>query len=160
MRREVASSLVLVVFGFGFLAHNLRYPFDSWANPGPGVFPFIVGTALVLLAAALFFQAIGQSRSPDAGTQTRKRIASVREWLRKNGEVGPILLILVIALYLLTVKWIGFFVANFIFVVVSSRLMGAKGWRNPVALSAAVNLFCYGLFAVWLNLVFPRGLFF
>jgi hypothetical protein len=58
------------------------------------------------------------------------------------------------------IKWIGFFVSNFFFVIVASRLIGARSWGAPVALSAGINLFCYALFDLWLKLSFPRGVLF
>jgi hypothetical protein len=57
-------------------------------------------------------------------------------------------------------QWIGFFVSTFLLVILSSRLMQAKDWGRPIALSAGVSLFCYFLFEVWLKLSFPRGILF
>ena len=35
--------------------------------------------------------------------------------------------------------------------------MGAKDWGRPVALSAGINLFCYFLFEVWLEIILSQG---
>ena len=51
IRKEIVGSLVFILFGVGFLLYDLNYPLDQWANPGPGVFPLIVGVTLVILAA-------------------------------------------------------------------------------------------------------------
>jgi hypothetical protein len=69
-------------------------------------------------------------------------------------------MIAVFIVYLLMVKWAGFFISNFLFVIISSKLIGAKDWARPIALSVAVSLFCYFLFEVWLKLSFPRGVLF
>jgi chromosome condensin MukBEF ATPase and DNA-binding subunit MukB len=63
-------------------------------------------------------------------------------------------------IYLTMIRWVGFFVSTFLFVIVISRLFGGKGWAKPIALSMGVNVFCYFLFEVWLKLSFPAGFLF
>ena len=65
-----------------------------------------------------------------------------------------------LVLYILMMKWIGFFVSTFLLVILTSRLMEAKDWGRPIALAAGVCLFCYLLFEVWIKLNFPRGMLF
>jgi len=161
VRKEITSSLVLLLFGVGFLLYDLKYPLDQWANPGPGVFPLVVGAVLVILAAWLLAQEV--RRKKPQGTKESDEVAriSISTFLQRNrGEVKPLLMIIVFIIYLLMVKWVGFFVSNFLFVIISSRLMGAKGWGKPIALSAGINLFCYFLFVAWIKLSFPRGVLF
>jgi putative tricarboxylic transport membrane protein len=157
VRKEIVGSLVPVLFGAGFLLYDTKYPLDNWANPGPAVFPFLVGLVLVILSVWQFVRA---SRKPKPSGSEAK-ILSVREFFQTNkGEVKALLMIAVFIVYLAMVQWVGFFVSNFLFVVTSSRLMKARDWRGPVALSLGVNLFCYLLFEVWLKLSFPRGILF
>ncbi len=146
VRKETASSLVLVLTGVFFLVYGLAYPLDQWANPGPGVFPLMVGTVWVILA---LFQLIRSFRMP---RQIEMRDGSV--------EKKPLYMIAAFVVYLMMVKWVGFFVSTFLFVVVISRLFGRKGWVKPIALSLGINVFCHFLFEVWLKLSFPAGLLF
>ena len=157
IRKEIVGTLVPVLFGAGFLLYDTQYPLDNWANPGPAVFPFLVGLVLAILSV---WQLVRASRKPKL-EHSKAKIPSVREFLQPNkGETKVLLMIAVFIGYLLMVQWVGFFVSNFFFVVVSSRLMKARDWRGPVALSLGVNLFCYFLFEVWLKLSFPRGILF
>jgi Tripartite tricarboxylate transporter TctB family len=161
IRKELASSLVLMLFGIVFLLYDIKYPLDQWANPGPGVFPLMVGTVWVILAAWQLVQSFGKPGSPGSEEKDRGDIRSVREFLQRNrGESKALLMIAVFITYLLMVKWVGFFISNFFFVITSSRLLGAMDWGRPVALSTGINLFCYFLFEVWLKLSFPRGFLF
>jgi putative tricarboxylic transport membrane protein len=161
VRKEITSSLVLLLFGVGFLLYDLKYPLDQWANPGPAVFPLMVGMVLVTLAA---WQLVQEVRKPNPkGSKENEEEArnSITAFLRRNrGETKPLVLIAAFIVYLLMVKWVGFFISNFMFVIISSRLLGAKDWGRPIALSAGVSLFCYFLFEVWLKLSFPRGILF
>ncbi|MDI7258850.1 MAG: tripartite tricarboxylate transporter TctB family protein [Thermodesulfobacteriota bacterium] len=156
-RKEITSSLVFIVFGLGYLIHNTMYSMDTWNSPGPGVFPLIVGGALILLAACQLFQSLRKPKKRDDPKSDGLSIKSLKAFLQERGEAKPLILVVVFILYLLMVKWLGFFTSNSIFVVISSRLMGAKDWRKPVALAVGVGLFCYLLFEVWLKLSLPRG---
>ncbi len=160
-RKGIESSLVIVLFGVGFLLYDIKYPLDQWANPGPGVFPLVVGAVLVVLAAWQLARELRNSkpqRAKEDDGESRKSIAALLQ--RNRGEAKPFFMIAFFIVYLLMVKWVGFFVSNFLFVIISSRLMGAKGWGKPIALSTGINLFCYFLFVAWIRLSFPKGILF
>ena len=52
-RKDIAGSLVLILFSLTFLIYTTRYPLDNWESPGPAVFPLLLGAVLLLLAAIL-----------------------------------------------------------------------------------------------------------
>jgi putative tricarboxylic transport membrane protein len=158
VRKEMASSLVLLLFGLGYLLFDLKYSLDTWANPGPGIFPLMAGGVLVILSVYQSVQVFRRRRRGEGeGTCVGNR--SILELL-KAAERKPLLMIGLFVIYLLMVQWVGFFISDFLFVVFCSKLIGAKGWGRAVAFSAGVNLFCYFLFEVWLKLSFPRGVLF
>jgi len=161
VRKEIASSLVLILFGVGFLLYNTKYPMDTWANPGPAVFPLIVGGLLTILTGWQLAQGLRKPKPKETKEGHQGTRSPLRELLQRNrGEVKPLLMIVVFIVYLLMVKWVGFFISNFLFVIISSKLIGAKDWGRPIVLSAGISLFCYFLFEVWLKLSFPRGFLF
>jgi len=153
IRKEVISSLVLLSLGTGYLAYSLTYPMETLNNPGPGVFPVTAGGGLIILTLSQLIQSLKragkQLPSKDSPASSENAI-----------KVKPFFMVLVFAAYLLIMNWTGFFTANFLFIVVSSRLIGAKDWGRPVLLAAGVSLFCYLLFVVWLKLSLPRGFLF
>jgi hypothetical protein len=160
-RKEILSSLVLLAFGALFLLYDIKYPLDQWSNPGPGVFPLIVGTIWMILAVWQLIQALRRIQ-PLTGEKKEKKDTEPVKGTFQGTEGGRTILfmIAVFVIYLLMIKWVGFFTSNFLFVMISSRLVGAKEWKGPVALSAGITLFCYILFEVWLKLSFPRGILF
>jgi len=161
-RKEIASSLALILFSAIFLVYTTRYPLDDWENPGPAAFPLILGGALLLLAAWQLIRALLAPKMPSGRAVERgPGIVTLKRFIRDNGgEAKVITLTLMLVLYILMMKWIGFFVSTFLLVILTSRLMEAKGWVRPIALSAGVCLFCYFLFEVWIRLSFPRGILF
>ncbi len=161
IRKERLSSLVVLLFGVLFLLYNVKYPLDTWGNPGPGVFPLIAGTVLVILAAWELARSLLKAASARDQERSSAECAPVKETVQaRNGQVWVLVLIAAFILYILMIKWVGFFVSNFFFVIIASRLIGARDWIGPIALSVGVNLFCYVLFDIWLKLSFPRGVLF
>lgn len=161
IRKEMASNLVLIILGAGFLLYTLKYPLDSWENPGPGVFPLAAGIVFTGLAGWQLFRGLRNPGTPDDEEVIRIDIKSIKKFLQKNeGEKKALSMIAVFVMYLLMVQWIGFFVCTFVFVIISSRLTQAGDWVKPIALSIGVNLFSYLLFEVWLKMSLPRGLLF
>jgi len=158
-RKERKVALGFLLVGAGYLAYNTRYPLDSWNNPGPGVFPLIVGVTFLLLSA---WQLRSTFRIPQNGLESQEKQrehARVKAFVRGHAEARPFLLILVFSLYILLIKGIGFFPSNFLFVVATSRLLGARDWVRPIGLAGGIDLFCYLLFEVWLKLSLPKGMF-
>jgi putative tricarboxylic transport membrane protein len=148
-RKEMTSSIVVLLVGVVFLLYNLKYSLGQWANPGPGVFPLMVGAVWVGLAAWHLVSVF------------RRHKALEGEILQENKRTTKVLfMIAALVVYLLVVKTLGFFLTTFLFVIVCSRLAGARDWGRPVAFSIGLNLFCYLLFGMWLKLSFPKGILF
>ncbi len=160
-RKDIAGSLVLILFSLTFLIYTTRYPLDNWESPGPAVFPLLLGAVLLLLASWQLIRAFLAPKGPGRVRGKEPTITSMKAFFLENqGEAKVLILTALLISYLLMMQWIGFFVSTFLLVILSSRLMEAKGWVRPIALSAGVCLFCYFLFEVWIKLSFPRGILF
>ncbi len=64
-RKDIASSLVLILFSLTFLIYTTRYPLDDWESPGPAVFPLLLGGVLLILAAWQLIRAFLAPKAPD-----------------------------------------------------------------------------------------------
>jgi hypothetical protein len=160
-RKEIVSSIVLILFSLTFLMYTTRYPLDNWESPGPAVFPLLAGVVLLLLAAWQMIRALLAPKTQDGKGETGSKIKALKAFLHENrGEAKVLILTSLLVLYIPMMQWIGFFVSTFVLVILSSRLMEAKGWIRPIVLSVGVGLFCYSLFEIWLKLSFPRGILF
>jgi putative tricarboxylic transport membrane protein len=160
-RKDIARSLVLILFSATFLMYTTRYPLDSLENPGPAVFPLILGGILLILALWQLIRAFLAPAAPDWGGEKGLKVKALKAFLHENqGEAKVLTLTSLLVLYILMMQWIGFFVSTILLVILSSRLMERKDWGRPIVLSVGVSLFCYFLFEVWLKLSFPRGILF
>ena len=152
-RKEIISTLVLLLFGAGYLAYCTEYPMDTWNNPGPSVFPLFVGGVFVLLAFGRLIQSLWSRK-------TEEQQENVQPTKRPLKVSRPLILVGSFILYVLLIQWAGFFVSTVAFVFTSSRLMGAEGWARPLALGIGVDLFGYWVFESWLRLSLPKGFLF
>ena len=160
-RKDIGSSLVLIFFSVTFLVYTARYPLDSWESPGPAVFPLVLGGVLLILALGQLIRAFMAPGTPERGREKGSVSGAVRTFFRDHqGEAKVLILAFLLVIYLLVMQWLGFFVSTFLLVILTSRLMEAKGWVRPILLSAGVCLFCYVLFVAWIKLSFPQGLLF
>jgi len=151
--KEVITSIILALFGISYLIYNSVYPLGTLANPGPAVFPLVVGLLTVILIAWQLFQKGIQLKFK--GEKAKREPIRFSEALKK--EQKPFLMVVILIIYLVAVSWIGFLTSTFLLVVISSKLMGARDWVRPVGLGFGVMLFCYFLFEVWLKLSLPTG---
>jgi hypothetical protein len=151
VRRDTAAGIVVLLTGVVFLLYNMKYSLGQWANPGPGVFPLMVGGVWVVLAVWHLVSVLRKHKAPAGETLPESET---------KGRTKALYVIGALVFYLLIVKWAGFYITTFLFVVVCSRLAGAREWVRPLALSIGINLFCYLLFGMWLKLSFPKGILF
>jgi putative tricarboxylic transport membrane protein len=136
--RDRWSAVGLALLAAGYLLAARRYPLDTLATPGPGIFPLIAGVGL--LAAALWQLAA----TPDT---------------RAAGEPltlgAPVTTGVVLILYAIALPRAGFLASSFVLVVVTSRLMGLAGWWRPAALALGVTAASHVVFARWLGVPLP-----
>jgi putative tricarboxylic transport membrane protein len=153
LRRECASSAVLLGISGAYVAYGVRYPLDTLANPGPGVFPLAVGLFLVGLTAFQLLRSGGRLLRATAdglrlGPDAPQAAASARR---------PWLMIAILTAYLVVVTPVGFYASTLALAFLCSKLMGTRGWVRPLVLAAGLLLACYVLFSVWLKVPLPRG---
>ena len=139
-RRDQWSALGLAVLALGYLLAGRRYPLDTLATPGPGIFPLAAGVALLALAIWQFL-AVRRSAPDPAGGGAVPR--------------APLIMSAVLALYAAILPVLGFTPASFALVFVAARLMGLAGWWRPAVLALGVTLASRVLFVTWLGVPLP-----
>ncbi len=139
-RRDQWSAFGLAVLALGYLLAGRRYPLDTLATPGPGIFPLAAGLALLALAVWQFLAARRAAPDPtDGGAVPR----------------APLIMSAVLALYAVTLPVLGFVLTSFGLVFVAARLMGLGGWWRPAALALGVTVASRLLFGTWLGVPLP-----
>ena len=139
-RRDHWSALGLAVLALGYLLASRRYPLDTLATPGPGIFPLAAGLALLGLAVWLLVAAARSAPDP-AGGGERPR--------------APLVMAAVLVLYAAALPVLGFLLTSFALVIVAARLMGLDDWWRAAALALGVTAASRLLFGTWLGVPLP-----
>lgn len=143
-RAEVAGAIVWGAIGVVICAAAAALRLGSWQRPEPGLFPFLIGSGIVLLSVV---QAVSQFLIIGDRAE-RGRIGDVR-------RVGIVVLLL--GGYALALERVGFLVCTVLFFVVLFRTLGSRGWGYAIGAGVLGTLLAYALFDVWLRVNLPRG---
>ena len=139
----LVAALVFLVIGSGmmFLSPRLAGGLGlSAAEPGPGLFPMMVGALLAVAAAAHLVQTLAQAATAAKASRAPRDIA---------------LLVATIAAYILLLPRAGFFVAAFLLLLGSLSIYDMPGWWRRIATSVAATVISYGVFTLGLNVNMP-----
>lgn len=140
----VLSALIFLLLGSGQIYLSLRLPGGlgiSVAEPGPGLFPLLVGGLMCAAALLHLVQSLAEQRTDRFDPRRyARRIA---------------LLIGTIAAYIVLLSRIGFVVSAFLMLFASLSLFGMPGRWGRVAVAAAVTLGSYAVFTMLLGVSFP-----
>ena len=150
-RGDLLTAIGLAVAALAYLAASRRYPIDTLAAPGPGVFPLAVGLLLLGLSVGHALRVLS-TRTPPAADPERNEPAEERAHFRVNALAA------LLVGYAAAIGTIGFLSASFLLVILSSRLIGAKDWLRPVALALGVTATAHLIFVAWLGIRLPQGL--
>lgn len=148
-RSLVLVSVIGLVLALGYLAEAMRYSWGTLARPGSGVYPVLVG---VLLAASCIGICV-------EGLLRRSGVAA-SAWpagaaLARAGGIVSVSLG-----YILFLPYVGHLVAATVVALVVLRAMGLIRWWLLGSLGVALAVGTHFLFAVWLRVPLPQGVWF
>jgi len=143
-------SFCFLVLGGVYLAGSLELPMGSAARPGAGLFPFLVGIALVALSSPLFIRSLRLKEPQEERTEPfpsggdRHRVMAV----------GATLCFFVVFL-----KPLGYMICSFVLMGATLRLLGLRSWAKIVLTSIFTAAISYYLFFSILGVPLPPGIF-
>lgn len=141
-QRDFAAGLMFIAIGVGFAIGALNYTFGSSAKPGPGFFPFGLGSLLAVFGVMVLFKALTiESEDGDP-------IGSI--------AFKPLLVILgAIVLFGVTLPKFGLVIALPLLVIVSSIASEEFQWLPAIGSSALLTFLCWLVFVKGLGLTIP-----
>jgi putative tricarboxylic transport membrane protein len=117
-------------------------------NPGPGLWPFILGILLLIISLYLFLRHLFKMGAKGE---------TVKE---EQGRIGfwriSLVLVLLFA-YSLLLEKLGYLIATFMLLSILSKSMGSKKWTSVLIGSVLTVLVTYFVFTS-LGLRFPKGI--
>jgi hypothetical protein len=112
------------------------------AEPGPGLFPIIVGSVMFFAASVLLFE---NMRSDPAVDTVPNQIPR-----------DIILMVLTIAMYIFLLPRAGFFVAAFLLLIGSLSIFDMPGWMQRIGTALVATLLSFAIFTLVLNVKMPN----
>lgn len=140
----LVAALFFLIIGSGMMYLSPRLAGGlglSAAEPGPGLFPMMVGALMSIAAVVHLFQTMAQ-------TQTKPELP-----YRVPRDI--LLLVATIAGYILLLPRAGFFVAAFLLLIGSLSIYGMPGWWRRIVTSALSTLISYLVFTLGLSVHMP-----
>jgi putative tricarboxylic transport membrane protein len=147
MKKIDKSTVFLMALGLFVIIQALRMGTGTFSEPGPGLFPILSGSVLLVFACILFIKSIA------AGASGRVRETQGR-------HMGNVLFVLGSLLFFpLGLSFLGYMVTALITMFGLIKVVGGRRWLPSVAWSVLFTVVSYLLFAKWLIVQFPRGVF-
>lgn len=116
----------------------------SLKKPGPGFFPFLLAIVLALFSLALIHQNWARDKSPLPFWQQTS-------WLR------PLLGLIILTGYAVLVKFLGFIISTFLFLIVWMAVIERLGWKTIFGVSIAATVALFLIFGLLLDVPLPKG---
>jgi putative tricarboxylic transport membrane protein len=142
------SSLFWFIAGIAISLSSLKYGIGSLSQPGAGFITFFPGIIISLLSAALFI----------ASRRDRDNVSRLRDLWAGFDLKHVAYTILFLAIYILAFKPVGFIASTFLLLVFLFRLKSAYRLSTVLAMSIAVTIASYAIFALLLKTQLPQGL--
>lgn len=149
-RARIITALLFLFLGLLALWQSANLKFGSLSHIRAGFFPIVFGSLLVGLSLLLLISLI------------RARIKGNVMQAKAEGEdavhlSGFFAFVGIFALFIIVSYFAGFIPATFVAMMISSYLLGLKGWRNFV-LAFITTGFIWLVFDIWLKISLPVGI--
>lgn len=140
-------SVLLSILGIAVMAGAVQLGIGSLQQPGAGLFPFFTGVMIAAFATVVIATELDGMNEVTALT------------LDEFGGRTLAVVIMSMAGWIVLMPFVGYIVVSFATVFALAKILGVKGFLQPLILSAGTSLAIYVLFDRLLYLDLPRGWF-
>ena len=146
-KQERTAGLVFAMFGVATGVYSFTaLKIGSISQPGPGLFPLICGSGIVLLCLLWLFQ------------HRNKVSTSEPLWFEGNWH-GPALAVVIMIAYTALMEELGYVLSTFLFLVAWQMIVEREKWRKTAVIAVVGSLSMYLLFVYLLKVALPEGIF-
>ncbi|MEP7061059.1 MAG: tripartite tricarboxylate transporter TctB family protein [Betaproteobacteria bacterium] len=144
---ELVVALLIVVAGLVVIQDSLRVGI-RWEAEGPraGYFPFYIGVILSLAGAVIALK-----------TLRAWKLLADRTFVTRS-QLKPVMQMLIPSIiYVITIAYIGIYVASFIFIAGFMMWQGKYKWWLAALIALAICVGLFYMFEVWFLVPLPKG---
>ncbi|MFA5522327.1 MAG: tripartite tricarboxylate transporter TctB family protein [Castellaniella sp.] len=140
-KNEVYAAGLMMLIGLGTVLGSLNYEVRTLARMGPGYFPLLLGSMLILISTLIL-----ASPAPEDGeVSTTKLAPQFRAWT---------FVVVGVVLFIVLGKYGGLVPATFMLVFVSALGDRSNSLKAAAGLSAVITLMAVGIFHYGLQMQF------
>lgn len=151
LRNEVVSGFLLLVFAIAMhlyiIPNQVEYMREGPIALCPSLFCHITAFLLLILSCSLIASGLRKGKV-DAPLDLAR--------MKNNVVRGGIALILS-ALYIMAISFLGYFVSTIFFMVIFLWFAGVRSWKGGIVFMIVIIPFIYLLFVKALQVVLPTG---
>lgn len=145
-RHDLISSVVFFCVGLFIVLYAPQFDLGSLRSPGSGFMPFLSGLIICGLATTTFLRAFFDKSG---------KVEKI--WAKVNFP-KLILVILMLTVYTLLLKPIGFIICTFFLILIIMHYVGTQTWLTSVLGAGSSSILSYLLFETWLKAQLPIGI--
>lgn len=144
MKKIDKSAIVFLVLGLFVIAETRNMTIGSFANPGPGLFPLLLGIILLIFSLISLF---------------KSSVKKVFESSEKTKLRNVFYVLGILLFFRLSLPVLGYSLTTIIMFLFLLRIFGSKKWFLTIAWSIIFTGISYLMFGKWFLVQFPRGIF-
>lgn len=147
IKHDLISSTILFCIGLFITFYAPQFDLGSSSTPGPGFMPFLAGLVICGFSAITFLRAL-----------LNKSVQVEEIWAKVKFQ-KLIFTILILIIYTLLLKEIGFIVCTLFLILMLVRYTGSRTWFVSILCGVLSSILSYLLFETWLKAQLPKGIF-
>jgi len=147
MNKDFFSGLFWFLLAVYFSVEAYRLGLGQLSMPGPGFFPFAAAVIFGIISASVFINSILKAPA-------EKEFKAVPGRLQYR---NIFLILVAMFAYILLLKFLGFVICTFLFVVFLVRGVARQEWKRSLIISFFVTLGCHLVFNILLNAQLPSA---
>jgi uncharacterized membrane protein YcgQ (UPF0703/DUF1980 family) len=150
-RSNCVIGAITAIGGALIMKESYRLSIAMTTNgPGPGFWPFILGSLMVLVAIILFINTF----------INREEFSKKLIPLTKSGNIKAYIMMAMTAVYCALFEVLGFYLATVLYLPPIMYLLGMRKPKNFILTTAGILAAIYIIFSILLSTVFPKGILF
>lgn len=145
-KRDLIPVIIWIILSLLVIVGSYKLGLGTFRNPGPGMFPFLLGTALIFVSLPVLIYSLWDFKS------WRKKEVSMWEEivLWKMGVI-----VLVLLAYGMILERMGFLITTFLCLFFLYKIVGSERFRKALILASLTVIFSYLLFEIALKVYMP-----
>ena len=143
---EIAVALILFIVGAIVVFDSYRLG-SKWGSDGPqsGYFPFYIGLLICISSFITLAQAV------------RAKSGAGKPFVFWGPFKRVLTVLLPAALYVLSIKFVGLYVASAIYIAIFMIWLGKYSWWKGIVVAVIINVIFFLMFEVWFKVPLFKG---